>query len=121
MSPEDALNELGPDYFVMDDVELDRGKVDHVVVGPSGVFVIETRSDHYEPRHLEKADRRASEVARKLGIPWATPVLCLTKRERGRIRRSGVDILPPDVIAAWIRAQRNPTLTVDQLQRWADV
>lgn len=38
-----ALEELPPGYRVIHDLDIGRGNVDHVVIGPSGVFAIETK------------------------------------------------------------------------------
>ena len=42
----DSLDTLPQDYFVFNDVNLPKsqGNIDHVVVGPNGIFVIETKN-----------------------------------------------------------------------------
>jgi hypothetical protein len=41
------LEVLGPDYFVLHDIESPYGNIDHVVIGRSnGIFLIETKSHH---------------------------------------------------------------------------
>jgi hypothetical protein len=40
----DLLAQLGEEYHVIHDVVVGRGNIDHVVVGPTGIFVIETKS-----------------------------------------------------------------------------
>jgi hypothetical protein len=41
---EEALQGLGPEWHVEHDIPRQRGNWDHVVVGPAGVFVLETKS-----------------------------------------------------------------------------
>lgn len=38
------LVSLGPDYFVLHDLVIGLGNIDHVVVGPGGIYTIETKS-----------------------------------------------------------------------------
>jgi hypothetical protein len=40
-----CLKKLGPKYFIIHDFPLPRGNVDHIVIGPTGVFVIETKGN----------------------------------------------------------------------------
>ncbi len=40
----DLLAQLGDEYHIVHDVVVGRGNIDHVVVGPTGIFVIETKS-----------------------------------------------------------------------------
>lgn len=50
----DHLKELPENYFIYNDVNLPgkRGNIDHVVIGPNGIFVIETK--HYSGKYLIK-------------------------------------------------------------------
>jgi hypothetical protein len=36
---------LGDDYYLVHDVDFGRGNVDHVAIGPAGIFTIETKAD----------------------------------------------------------------------------
>jgi len=38
------LERLGPDYKIINDINSGRGNVDHVCIGPTGIFVIETKA-----------------------------------------------------------------------------
>lgn len=40
----DILDQLPEEYHVVHDVVIGRGNIDHVVVGPTGIFTIETKS-----------------------------------------------------------------------------
>jgi hypothetical protein len=40
-----CLKKLGRKYFVIHDFPLPRGNADHIVIGPTGVFVIETKGN----------------------------------------------------------------------------
>ena len=72
---------LDDDYFIINDVDLAFGKkksqIDHVVVGPNGVFVIETKNWHGElignendPTWTQiKEDKNGNIIKIKLGNP----------------------------------------------------
>jgi hypothetical protein len=56
------LEALGDGWFSLHDINTGRGNIDHVVVGPAGLFTIETKShrgricvDRIEPRMLKQA------------------------------------------------------------------
>src|SRR5947208_9826911 len=80
----DALDELAHDGFsVRHDLEQREGNVDHLVSGPTGVFMIETKHRGFQPADLPKARRQAKQLGAELGI-WVTPVICLDKRRSGK-------------------------------------
>src|SRR5207248_499866 len=102
----DLLRELG--FEVVHDLrQLGEGNVDHLVSGPSGVFMVETKRWEYEPWHLQKAKRQAAKLARELGI-FVTPVICLARRRPAEpYRDHGVWILGRERLVDWLTAQRN--------------
>jgi nuclease-like protein len=59
-----ALAELGDAWAVLHDVGTGRGNIDHVVIGPAGLFTIETKS-HRGRIRVDNIDRRM------LGQAWA--------------------------------------------------
>lgn len=69
----DYLNQLPEDYFVFNDVKFpgSYGNLDHVVVGPTGVYVIETKN--YEGFFLVKGNewfyKNGSRVKKAKGQP----------------------------------------------------
>lgn len=118
----ETLNELRRErYVVMHDLEQAwEGNIDHLVSGPSGVFLIETKYRRYETEHLTKAKRQAARLGRELDI-WVTPVICLDRR-RGRTpyRDQGVWIVCRDQLSTWLSTQRNAALPFERLVRFAD-
>src|ERR671933_917984 len=74
----EKLRKLG--FEVVHDIQQPgEGNVDHLVSGPSGVFMIETKRWEYDAWHLRKAKRQAAKLAAELGV-WVTPVICLARR-----------------------------------------
>ena len=115
----ERLRRLG--FAVMHDLpQVGEGNVDHLVSGPSGVFMIETKRWRYEPDHLLKARRQAAKLASELGV-WVTPVICLATRARGRpYLHDGVWIVRRKLLLDWLVAQRNPVLRLERLARFVD-
>lgn len=53
----------------MHDVEQPgEGNIDHIVSGPTGVFLVETKERRCEERHLTKAKRQAAKLHDALGV-----------------------------------------------------
>lgn len=104
----ETLDELRGDGFtVIHDLEqAGEGNIDHVVSGPTGVFLIETKHRRYEENHLRKAKRQAAKLHDELGV-WVTPVICLDQRaSREPYRHQGVWIVCRDRLVEWLRAHR---------------
>ncbi|MGH2635682.1 MAG: nuclease-related domain-containing protein [Actinomycetota bacterium] len=91
------LAELEPDgYRVLHDVDLGRGNADHVLIGPAGVFVIETKDwgGRFYPRRgrLMFNNRRADDVVGQV----TTAALEI----RRRLELAGIDVWVQAVIAS---------------------
>jgi hypothetical protein len=117
----EELNALRHEGFVvMHDIEQrHEGNVDHLVNGPTGVFLVETKYRGYEQENLVKVKRQAARLHDALGA-WVTPVICLHVREGRPFRHDGVWIVPQAVLLEWIRAQRNASAPFERLARFAD-
>jgi len=116
----EELNMLRPDFVVMHDLDrVGPGNVDHVVSGPTGVFMVETKRYRYEDEDLRKARGRAAAIGEQLGV-WVTPVICLATREGEPFKHDRVWIVPRSRITKWIKGQRNPAVEFERLARWAD-
>jgi hypothetical protein len=104
-----VLDELASDgYVVRHDLEQrSEGNVDHLVSGPTGVFMIETKHRGFQPSDLPKARRQAKKLNGELGV-WVTPVICLDKRRaREPYCNRGVWIVSRERLVEWVRAQSN--------------
>jgi hypothetical protein len=115
----DKLRALGFDV-VQDIRRAGEGNVGHLVSGPSGVFVVETKRREYDAWHLRKAKRQAARLAAELGV-WVTPVICLAlRRPRQPYCDHGVWILGREMLADWVTTQRNEVVEPGRLARLAD-
>jgi hypothetical protein len=68
-------------WIVVHDVDRGRGNVDHLAIGPRGVFAIETKTTRRGATELAQARANAAWAATRLGVP-VCPVLCVTSRRQ---------------------------------------
>jgi hypothetical protein len=98
-------------YDVWHDLDhLVGGNIDHVIAGPTGVYMVETKARAYLESHLPRAKRHAKVVSDRLGGVWVTPVICIHRPTAEPFETQGVWIVPKHCINDWIRAQRNRTV-----------
>lgn len=117
----EELNKLRREGFtVMHDIkQRGEGNIDHLVSGPTGVFLVETKLRRYRPSDLVKVKRQAVRLHAGLGT-WITPVICLHEREGRAFKTEGVWIVPQRVICEWTRGQQNAVVPFERLARFAD-
>jgi len=118
-----ALEGLRRDGFVvMHDLHKGlAGNIDHLVCGPTGAFMVETKFRRYDnDSDLAKARRVAQMVAGELRTAWVQPVICFATRRYGPKTIKGVTVLGVDELVPYIRSQRNPVVAFDALARFAD-
>jgi hypothetical protein len=94
-------------YLVMHGHKKDwGGDIDHLVCGPTGGYVVETKSYGFRRRDLGQAAANAAWLKEKLGVRWITAVLCvegdLTPTRHGVVWALGHEQLVP-----WLEQQRN--------------
>jgi hypothetical protein len=115
------LDELRRDgYFVMHDIMFGgEGNLDHLVSGPNGVFLIETKFKRYEMHHLAKVKRQAIRVHDELDH-WVTPVVCAGVRRKGPYRHAKVWIAGRGQLANLIRSLDGRPIELERLYRFTD-
>lgn len=122
------LAELRPLGFIdPHDIDTGHGNIDHIVIGPTGVVVIETKNwagsfvpvrGHLWhngrpcPEPLQQARRNAIEVRRRLeaaGVEtWVEAVVVSTNATvaRGELTFRQASVLQADRLSAWIRTRQ---------------
>jgi Nuclease-related domain len=118
------LDELERDgWLAIHDASFGHGNVDHILIGPPGVFTIETKS-HPGPIHVARlhgatiqqaqAQRRA--VARLTGLQ-VEPLLVYSRAwvDRPLARRRGVRVLPARMLPGYL-SRREATLSPEQIR-----
>jgi hypothetical protein len=110
-----ALLDSLPDerWRVVHDATLGRGNVDHIVIGPAGVFTIETKS-HPGPVRVSRLHGGTIAQAQAQGraISWVTgvavePLVVFSRAwvDRPGARRKGVHVLPARMLLGYLRKQ----------------
>ncbi len=129
-------------FVVLHDLDTGRGNVDHVVVGPTGIFVLETKAwtgrvylkpgprlmcgAREEDRTISQVLAEVFEVRRRLrhvgmdGWVEAFVALTATRLPKGEIDLRGVRVVEAGAIPDAIRASR-PRFTETQVARAAAV
>jgi hypothetical protein len=112
----------GEGWHVTHDVSLGRGNVDHVLVGPGGIFAVETKShrgriavDRLPPKMLKQAyaEKKLLEAITGLAVE---PLLVFSDAWLvGSVpaRRQGVTVLPARLLPFFI-SRRRPTMSVGE-------
>jgi len=109
-------------WLALHDVSLGRGNVDDVLIGPGGVFAIETKSrpgkldvDRIDPRMLRQAYAEKKLIERITGLE-TQPLLVFSRAWLiGSLpaRRNGVTILPARMLQHYF-SRRRPVMTPER-------
>jgi hypothetical protein len=112
------------DWLVIHDASLGRGNVDHILIGPAGVFTIETKSHpgpvrvgrvHGATIRQAQAQRKAIEEVTRVSVE---PLLVFSRAwvDRPLARRKGVRVLPARMLIGHL-CKRAPTLSREQVEQ----
>ena len=110
-------------WRVIHDASLGRGNVDHILIGPTGVFTVETKSRpdpvrvssvHGATLRQAHAQRRAVEAITGLKVE---PLLVFSRAwvDRPLARRKGVRVLPARMLLGYV-TRRRPSLSAEEVE-----
>jgi hypothetical protein len=112
-------------WHVMHDVCFGRGNIDHVVVGPGGVFAVETKShggrislERLDPTMLSQAYAEKKTLEEQVGI-LVEPLLVFSRAyliERPSAIRQGVTVMTARGLSHYF-SRRRPTMSVEQARQ----
>jgi hypothetical protein len=112
------------EWRVIHDASLGRGNVDHILIGPAGVFTVETKS-HPGPVRvgrvhgatIRQAQAQRKAIERVTGVN-VEPLLVYSRAwvDRPLARRKGVRVLPARMLVAHL-TQRAPALTREHAEQ----
>jgi hypothetical protein len=116
------LDRLDKGWHAIHDASLGHGNVDHILIGPAGVFTVETKSHpgpvrvasvHGATLSQAQAQRRAIERVTGLRVE---PLLVYSRAwvDRPLARRKGVRVLPARMLAGYLD-RRRATLSSEQI------
>jgi hypothetical protein len=118
----EELSQAG--WWVIHDATLGRGNVDHILIGPPGVFTVETKS-HPGPVRVARvhgatlaqaqAQRRAIEGVTGLRVE---PLIVFSRAwvDRPMARRKGVRVLPARMLLGYM-TKLQPRLSREEIER----
>jgi hypothetical protein len=114
----------GTGWRAIHDASLGNGNVDHILIGPAGVFTVETKS-HAGPVRvarvhgatLRQAQAQRKAIERVTGVA-VEPLLVYSRAwvDRPLARRKGVRVLPARMLAGYLD-RRKATLAPEQVKR----
>jgi hypothetical protein len=108
VSVEDVLTGLGRDgWHLLPRPRIGAARLDHVVLGPGGVFLILVRSGggSVRPEWADEARALATMVARLMGCAVTPLVVLLRAAEWDEARRfHGVDVVPVNGLGRYLEA-----------------
>jgi Nuclease-related domain len=112
-------------WHAIHDVSLGRGNVDHVLVGPGGIFTIETKShpgripiDHIDPKMLKQAYAEKKLLERITGLD-VQPLLVFSRAYLvGSVpaQRRGITILPARMLEHYF-SRRRPIIEASRVEQ----
>jgi hypothetical protein len=109
-------------WQVIHDVSFGRGNIDHVVVGPGGIYTVETKSrraavlvDDLDPKMLSQSYAEMKTLERITGMEIQALLVFSHAYVVDRVpaRRRGVTILPARMLAGYF-SRRRPSMSVEQ-------
>lgn len=115
-------------WFAIHDVSLGRGNVDHVAIGPGGIFAIETKShrgripiDRIDRHWLKQAYAERKLLERITGMRAEALLVFSEAYLVGSVpaRREGVAILPARMLAGFLE-RRRPILSTEEARKVAE-
>jgi len=109
-------------WQVIHDVSFGRGNIDHIVVGPGGLFTVETKSrrgrillDDLEEKMLAQSYGEKKALERITGMEVQALLVFSHAYVIDKVpaKRRGVTILPARLLA-WFFSRRRPTMSIEQ-------
>jgi len=114
----------GEGWHVIHDASLGWGNVDHILIGPAGIFTVETKS-HPGPikvgrvhgATLSQAQAQRKAIERVTG-ETVEPLIVFSRAwvDKPLARRKGVRVTPARMLAGYLE-RRPATLTTEQVER----
>lgn len=109
-------------WQVIHDVSFGRGNIDHIVVGPGGLFTVETKSrrgrlllDNLDPKMLGQAyaEMKTLETITGMEVQALLVFSHAYVIDKVPAKRRGVTILPARMLA-WYFSRQRPKMSVEQ-------
>jgi hypothetical protein len=92
------------------------GDIDHIACGPTGIYIIETKSYRFRRVDLVQAARNAAWLKQRLGVRWVTGILCVSDATAPR-QEGAVWVMGREHLLPWLQSQRNTTTSLTCMRR----
>jgi hypothetical protein len=99
----DPLRDEG--WIVVHNWDRRQGNIDHIVIGETGAFAIETKASRYRTSAGLQAIGAARAVRELTGVSWVTAVAC-TRGQNEAVQRGQAWVVGPASLVEWIRSAR---------------
>lgn len=110
-----VLEEHG--WLVLHNYKRERGgDIDHIVCGPHGAYAIETKSYGFRYRDMRQTKSNAWWLHEKLGIPWATGILCVAE-DHPPEHKDPIWVVGRDHLVSFIESQRHTGIDPEVARR----
>jgi len=90
------------------------GDIDHIVCGPGGIFMVETKSYQFRRSDLRRAAWNAAWMKEKLDVPWVTGVLCVNEDRRATLDGK-IWVMGQAQLVPWLKKQRNAPIDCERV------
>jgi Nuclease-related domain len=117
-----TLEGLGPGWHVLHDIYLGRGNIDHIVVGPGGVYTVETKShrgriavDRIDEKMLRQAYAEKKVLEGISGLEVEALLVFSEAYLVGSVpaHRRGVTVIPERMLAGYFE-RRRPRIAAEE-------
>lgn len=118
--------ELPKGYRVINSINKGSYDIDHVIIGPSGVYCIETKNTTYQDRHLTQARGNALRVSAHLKMNkdincFVTPVVLLPRRHVKSVFKKDGIVCNLTEFKSYLESKTESVLTDKQIKLYRDV
>jgi hypothetical protein len=95
-------------WLVLHGYKRDRGgDIDHLLCGPNGAYIIETKSYGFRRRDIRQTAINAWWLRQKLGVRWVTGVLCVDE-ERPPEQKDRIWVVSHRDLIPWLEGSSVP-------------
>jgi hypothetical protein len=92
------------------------GDIDHLLLGPLGAYIVETKSYGFRRADLRRAAWNAAWLKKRIAVPWVTGVLCVNEEREPQLE-GNVWVVSHELLLPWLRQQRQRPVDVERARQ----
>jgi hypothetical protein len=89
------------------------GDIDHLLLGPLGAYIVETKSYNFRRADLRRTAWNAAWLKTRLEVPWVTGVLCVNEKREPQLE-GHVWVIGHERLLPWLREQRRAPVDIER-------